>query len=99
MYSIYSGTTTDEQTTKRGSTPDEFEFVRLLYGERQRERNEGLGSFVDINIFVMKYYFIQFLYILHFQTTKRDVIFKLVSTKKWEEQLTTMPFKSVSNQQ
>ena len=26
----------------------------------------GLGSFVDINNFVMKYYFIQFLHILHF---------------------------------
>jgi len=26
----------------------------------------GLGSFVDINIFVMKYYFILFLHILHF---------------------------------
>jgi len=26
----------------------------------------GLGSFVNINIFVMKYYFIQFVYILNF---------------------------------
>ena len=26
----------------------------------------GLGSFVDINIFVMKYYFTWFLHILHF---------------------------------
>jgi len=26
----------------------------------------GLGSFVDINIFVVKYYFIYFLHILHF---------------------------------
>ena len=26
----------------------------------------GLGSFVDINIFVVKYYFIKFLHILHF---------------------------------
>ena len=26
----------------------------------------GLGSFVDINIFVMKYYFIPFLHIFHF---------------------------------
>ena len=26
----------------------------------------GLGSFVNINIFVMKYYFTQFSYILHF---------------------------------
>ena len=25
-----------------------------------------LGSFVNINIFVMKYYFFQFVYILHF---------------------------------
>ena len=26
----------------------------------------GLGSFVDINLFVMKYYFIDFLHIFHF---------------------------------
>jgi len=30
-----------------------------------------LGSFVDINIFVMKYYFIQFLHILHFCWIKK----------------------------
>ena len=31
-----------------------------------RVSRTGLGSFVDIIIFFMKYYFIQFLHILHF---------------------------------
>ena len=31
-----------------------------------RRARMGLGSFVDINIFVMKYYFIYFIHILHF---------------------------------
>ena len=33
---------------------------------KTRVSQMGLGSFVNINIFVMKYYFIQFAYILHF---------------------------------
>ena len=33
---------------------------------KTRVSRMGLGSFVNINIFVMKYYFIQFVYILYF---------------------------------
>ena len=42
----------------------------------------GFGSFVDINIFVMKYYFIQFLRILHFFKSLESKSTKCFDPKK-----------------
>jgi len=42
----------------------------------------GLGSFVDINIFVMIYYFIWFLHILHFFRIASIKIYTNVKTQK-----------------
>jgi hypothetical protein len=44
----------------------------------------GLGSFVDINLFVMKYYFIDFLNIFHFFRTSLIKIYTNVKTPKWK---------------
>ena len=42
----------------------------------------GLGSFVDISIFAMKYYFFQFVYILHFIRICQIKIYRNVKTPK-----------------
>ena len=42
----------------------------------------GLGSFVNINIFVMKYYFIQFVYILHFFKSLKSKSIQMLSPQK-----------------
>jgi len=42
----------------------------------------GLGSFVDINIFVKKYYFIQLFYILHFCWISKIKIYKMLRPQK-----------------
>ena len=42
----------------------------------------GLGSFVDINIFVVKYYFIKFLHILHFLKFLKSKSTQLPSPQK-----------------
>ena len=44
----------------------------------------GLGSWVNINIFVMKYHFIQFVYILNFFQISKIKIYTNVKNPKKE---------------
>ena len=58
--------------------------LQLKTGYRYENQfwNPGLGSFVDINIFVMKHYFMKFLHIPHFLRISSIKIYKMLRPQK-----------------